>query len=258
MEDSKNSFQRRKVIKTIGSSLALGGLGVTGTVAAEKRDLSDIYQKAREIRRKTDSQERFVEYLEKNSVNVTRTKSHFQKPQKYSEDNSGPSTQKVDNADLTAELLLGGDYTHTIADYRVEIKGGYGTGEPKNDAVSISWVNSDYDLPEGGTFTDNANPDNVYVQQSGFNGALWSFNDEYACDWGCDLWFSVGTRLKRKTTDTPRKVQATYQSAWSDGASISGMSIDYNGTVTMNLSSGQDYVEQLNRDVEKESFETNL
>ena len=247
---------RRKALKIVGSGLGVAGIGTVGAAASPERDLEEIYEEARRIRQKTGSQERFVEYLQTHCVGVSTSKSHFKKRNRSAESQSGDvSTEKVENADMTENLTVGGDYTHTIADYKVEIKDGYGTGEYNNDAVTISWKHADYDMGENGTHTDNAT--NVHLRQSGFEGALWSFDDHNACAWGCDLWFSVGTRMERTTTDTPRKLQATYQTVWNDSTSVTGMSVDSDGTVSLSVSGGaRTYVEQIDRQVREESFET--
>ncbi|WP_135852011.1 hypothetical protein [Halorussus salinus] len=253
-----NSTQRRKVLKSIGSGLAVAGFGASGTVTAEEKSLEEIYKQARKIRQKTGEQEQFVEHLQKHCTGVEVTTSEFTTKARTSDDGSDVSTDRVKKRHMEGQLVLGGDYTHTVADYRVDLDGGYGTGEGNEDAVSISWKPKDYDMNNSGTHTDNAS--NVLLKQSGFNGALWTFDDWNACHYGCDgLWFSVGTRMKRLTTDTPRKVQATYQSVWSDTTAVTGMSVSGDGTVTMSVSttSEADY-EQIHREVDRESFETNL
>ncbi|USZ69211.1 hypothetical protein NGM10_05585 [Halorussus salilacus] len=153
---------------------------------------------------------------------------------------------------------MGGDYTHTVSDYHIELDGGYGTGEKNNDVVTLSWKSEDYDLPEDGTFTEDAT--NVHLVQSSFNGAMWSYSDWDACGYGCDgASFAVGVRAKRETEDTPRKIQATYQSVWNDDTTVSGMTVNSGGDVELNFEgSSTEYVEQINRQVREESFETDL
>ncbi len=256
--EKNNSLRRRKVVKTIGSGLAVAGFGASGTVTATERSLKEIYQTARKIRQKSGSQEQFVEYLQKHLVGVERSTQKFKKKARNSSDGSGVSTQKVKDTNLTAQFVLGGDYTHTVADYHVEINGDAGTGEAADDAISISWKPNDYDLVEGGTFKNDAR--NATLKQSGFNGALWTFNDGTACQFGCNnLTFSLGTRMKRLTTETPRKVQATYQSVWNNDTFVTGMTVSSDGTVSLNVTtSSETNYEQIDRNVEKESFETNL
>ncbi len=159
---------------------------------------------------------------------------------------------------MTGYLTVGGNLTETFADYKVEIKDGYGTGEDNHDVIGISWVPDDYDLQENGTRTQDAT--NAYLKDSSFDGALWGFDDFNACGWGCDLSFSVATDMDKTTTETPRKIEATYQTVWNESTSVVGFSVDSSGSMSLSVSGGggQTYVEQIDRQVVKESQSTEL
>lgn len=247
MFDKTNNTSRRKMLKIAGSGLVMGGLGTTASASSSKKELSKIYEQARKVRRKSDSQERFIQYLQAHDIELTIEESMAKKPiHAKTSESEDVSTEKVESADLMNSLVIGDDGADAFADYCVNISGGYGTGERADDALSLSWPSDDYDLKSNGAYIEDG--PRVTLRQSGFNGAYWSYEDNYACGYGCDATFYVGVNLERLTDETPRKVQATYQSLWNDDTWVSGMSVGLDGSVTFSLTQDSETnIEQIER-----------
>jgi len=246
---SKDSATRRALLQAIGAGVAVSGYSGVGVANSSGPSPEKIYEQALHIRKRTGSVEKFHKYLRNHGFEVKSKENEFSKQ-------SGDiSPQRIKDHHMTGTLTLS-EYSIAdfdgIADYHVEVESDkwFGPGEDPEDHVSISWPWSDWDLHSNGTYINNG--DNVLLQESQFNGADWSFDDYNSCMYGCDLWFAVGAYLEAEDPDSPpRKVQATYQSVWSDdgGGSLTDFSIDTDGTVSWNISGGG------SSDVDKEQID---
>lgn len=236
------------------AGVGIGTFGTT-TLGSAKPEKPSLIDRARRIRRKTGSQKKFNRFLKKHGVEYEETKTKFRY---VTGDADDVSAQKIKDKHITVTLShyyhLDWDSDGAFADYRVDVNAqtAYGPGTEPWDHVTLSWPHTDYDLKEDGAYIDNAN--NATLRSSSFNGADWAWDDQNACGFGCDLWFSMGVKLTKLDSQTPpRKIQGTYQSVWGDESGGLAIGFGLDGSLSFSFSGGgtTEY-KQLNREVSKE------
>lgn len=251
------SPSRRTFLKKTSSGAALLGVGAIGNAAAvSEKTIFEVVREADALRRRTDSHERFRQYIQNHGFGVSYSQNKFAHINSKKSDKSTVGIERVRDKHMTGTLTLSHNASsgNAVATYVVEVSSGNlnGPGTMPEDHVTISWPHSDFDLIEDGTNIYEG--PNVLLKSSGFNGADWDWDDQGACGYGCDLDFTVSTEMKYLNPDSPpRKVQATYQSVWEDsdgGGALSGFSVGIDGSVGWSSPSYSDVdYEQLDRQV---------
>lgn len=220
---------RRQVLKRTGAGLVGLGTFTTGASATtdDERLFDRIYERARELRRRTGRHDLFVKYLESHLISVdseSRTL-HITRDE-------GVSTEWLRKTDLKTKMSLIQkhfcSYSVAYVDYYVDIETDWSAGEGGPDDITISWNDDHYRILDGEWYQEGSN---VEYHRSQLNGIDWKFHDGHACGITCDTSIAVGAKIRLLDTDQDRAVRGKYHHAWA-GEEYNGFSVSSSGGVS--------------------------
>lgn len=201
--------------QTRRAALQLAGAGVIGlatlpTLGAAKKPTSDeIIKRGLHIREKTQSNERYEEYLRNHGFGVAKA-SHTYTVTKVDSSNDGVSTQTLDRNDLDITLYLfvdSSDYSRYIADLSWDWsrQDADDWGEPPDDVVGFYWEDADWNISSAAEYYTNR----VFFHGFNSESTQWRFNDEFGDD-GSLYYCATALRPHESMPSSDREVGANY------------------------------------------------
>ena len=232
MKDNRDSdsINRRSFLKTAGASAATLTT-MTGVGSAEP-GFHETIERAQLIRNKTGSQEAFLKYIRKHGYEAVNKRYQYS-PQSASSD--GISTQKLNDGNLTVDLVLVYRYFHCsleeiYTEYSWDWNNTDSYGEPPKDYVSLGWPTDHYDY-QGETHGADVS---LFDRSNSLNGAIWDYEDNQLGSGDSDYAYA-GCYLKETTTDQDRHVGGKYRHTFQD-VEVSGWGFGSDGSVSVSFS----------------------
>ncbi|WP_410766058.1 hypothetical protein [Haloferax sp. DFSO60] len=232
-------FDRRSVLKSIGTATAGLSIGGQATASPSPRE---IYKQGLKIREQTGKRGPFEEYILNRGFSIAQQNSETFA---FGEDAGAIGIERVERDDLTLHASVytqdGVSYAH--GDWYVErdLSDAWNdyddTGYPPKDIVGIGWEHSDYDIVWDTWESDSFSSKRVATT----NNVAWEFNDEdahhyYAGD-GDGINFQGWADVELTPTEdiSNRSIIVNYQHTWV-GGSVTGVSFDGSGGMSIGVS----------------------
>lgn len=225
--------RRRNVLKTAGASL-VGLSAFPALSSATRKKPPEVIQKGLRIRDKTNSTDRFVEYLRNHGFTVGRSTTTASYPLSASDD--GMSTQKLDEVDLTMDLIIYYDCSTCDYDCVVDLSWDWSQqgvddwGEPPRDITGFYWENADWEIATSDYYTS----DLVYFDGFDDTHTHFEFNDSKGDD-GSQYYCASLLTPTGDTTESNREVGGQYTHTY-DGVTIKSVYGSYPAGIQVELS----------------------
>lgn len=250
-DNHSRCVSRRKVLKN--SAAAVTGIGLSSigaaTTAARGKKRS-TYGQALHILDKTESKERFEEYLLNHGFDIESSTEEFtvRGGNPTSTNSSGDEIRinKFEHSDLSlTSSIKQNTYTgakYAYADWSVSstsngfFDDGDTPSDPK-DIVSIQWSDIDYDLD--GTVWDSG-PDVSQRKANPGTGVAFEYedagpNNDYIGSGGEDYCSSYATcKIQNNQNSSSRKIFVNYIHTWF-GGKVTGVSMDATGNLSVGV-----------------------
>lgn len=235
---SNNNFSRRKVLKSLGGTLAASGL--IGQAAAQPSP-REIYQRGLEIWEKTGKREQFEQYILNRGFKIAQQNSETHDFR----NNSGNITPRhAEPSDLTlyASVYSSNGVTYSNGSWEVQrdLSDAWNdfddAAQQPKDIVGIGWEHTDYDIKW------NTWDSSKYTSQrmATTNNVAWEF-DDYTANTnqvtGSGLLF-YGFASVELTGTNPigqRSIIVNYQHTWV-GGKVTSISFDTSGAMGIGVS----------------------
>lgn len=252
-------MKRRNVLKATGATITTAPIfGVVGARedTVHGRSFEEHAARARMLRRKTGSQERFVEYHRQHASYVMHNQ--WTKKIPYGSDSDGPSTEELYTGESTIDITVGyylhegcggEDQAHIDLHATIYTDQG-GSGEPDKDNFAVAWNDDHYRYEDGTSYIDGCA--HCTTRDHEMNGVSWDWADSSACDYGCNTNFALGCHAELLTTDQERAIQAEHNHTWQT-TEITGVSFGSGGSIGVTVSD-VDHWKELEYTIAEEPF----